>query len=380
MGIVLVNQQKTLKKLKTYSVGNTPSAPSEWGSPDWGWIEDWPKARNGFQQWRREGTRRKLRMVAIVSTHMGIGLVGDLFNVGTDFPSLVISWFLRNTCWPRNSMRTPMKLMLVHKNTILVAELETKGNNVWRSWFASAQPGSKQISNQIGWFVVTTGLGFVAEPLIVDKLTYMERQLHHFDTSKYKWNLTYRTKSESHKRKTYILLTMSGTLWTPELRGCCLVPCKLISSLVTNDRVPEVTNVKDAPWMVKLILPELDRAPNIREELINSIIGIWHLRVFEMKRPLDTNWQDHLEAWLVSMMILNQLNSFLHLTIQTRHRDLCFSAGIAPFGVVECYWTSQNCLDICHRTDFHPLHHHRTQGAERVLPREWVLSFLRVFY
>ena len=93
---------------------------------------------------------------------------------------------------------------------------------------------------------------------------------------------------------------MSGISWTPELRGRRHEPCDLISSLVTNDRVPEVTDVKDAPWTVKSISPKLDRAPDIREELIDSIISIWRLRVVETRRPFDTNWQDHLEAWLVS--------------------------------------------------------------------------------
>ena len=35
--------------------------------------------------------------------------------------------------------------------------------------------------------------------------------------------------------------------------------------------------------------------------------------------------------------MLNHPNSFLHFEIQTRHRDLCYSAGIAPFSVVERY-------------------------------------------
>lgn len=107
-------------------------------------------------------------------------------------------------------------------------------------------------------------------------------------------------ESDIRRPEPFTSSIMSATAWTPVLRGRRLEPCKLISHLVKSERVPEAKNVKDIPWTVKSISAELQGAPAIREQLIDSVVGIWRLREVEQESPFDTIWQDHLEAWLAS--------------------------------------------------------------------------------
>lgn len=95
--------------------------------------------------------------------------------------------------------------------------------------------------------------------------------------------------------------TTSGTAWTPVLNGRRLGPCELISDLVNEKSAPGLPGEEEEeiPWTIISISAELEKAPAIREELIQSIFGIWRLKMVDQEGQFDASWQDHLEAWLV---------------------------------------------------------------------------------
>lgn len=92
---------------------------------------------------------------------------------------------------------------------------------------------------------------------------------------------------------------MPRPCWVPRLNNRDLEPCALIEDLVSENNYPDPDSLQDEPWLVTALAPHLDKAPLIREELLESVVAIWRLREVDEQGPNDPIWQDHLEAWLV---------------------------------------------------------------------------------
>lgn len=92
---------------------------------------------------------------------------------------------------------------------------------------------------------------------------------------------------------------MLAKRWTPILNYRVLGPCPSISKLVSNRIRPVPGTTKDKAWTVQAIFPELDMAPAIEDELLESVVAIWRLREVQEESWDDLSWHDHLEAWLV---------------------------------------------------------------------------------
>ena len=88
-------------------------------------------------------------------------------------------------------------------------------------------------------------------------------------------------------------------VWDPELKGCVLDPCQLITDLVENSIRPDLHDGSDSDWTLQAISSELDRAPGVKEEIFETIVALWRLRQVHEGGPYEASWQDHMEAWLV---------------------------------------------------------------------------------
>ena len=87
--------------------------------------------------------------------------------------------------------------------------------------------------------------------------------------------------------------------WDPELKGRLLDPCESIADMVEEKCYPDYDVDKERDWTIDAISAELDGAPGISEELIESIVALWRLKEVEEADKCQPSWQDHLEAWLV---------------------------------------------------------------------------------
>jgi hypothetical protein len=58
-------------------------------------------------------------------------------------------------------------------------------------------------------------------------------------------------------------------------------------------------SISNPAWAEKNLGPELDKTPEAREALFDSILALWRLSVVGSKCSEDVNWQKLVSAWLV---------------------------------------------------------------------------------
>ena len=90
-----------------------------------------------------------------------------------------------------------------------------------------------------------------------------------------------------------------STPWTPSLNGNTLNACALLRDLAENDERPSFRRAEEKPWTAGAIGPELERAREARDGILESVLMIWRLNMTQEHGDEDQDWQNHLTAWLV---------------------------------------------------------------------------------
>ena len=83
--------------------------------------------------------------------------------------------------------------------------------------------------------------------------------------------------------------------WTPSLKGKHCPTSILYRSVY--DAYPN--SISHKPWAKKTLESELEKRPEAREALWESILMLWRLSLTMRKAPSTTNWLNLVSAWLV---------------------------------------------------------------------------------
>ena len=92
-----------------------------------------------------------------------------------------------------------------------------------------------------------------------------------------------------------------STPWTPSLNGNTLNACALLKDLTENDERPLFRRTEEKTWTAGAVAPELERAGEARDAILESVLVIWRLNMTQEHGDEDQDWQNHLTAWLVRL-------------------------------------------------------------------------------
>lgn len=103
--------------------------------------------------------------------------------------------------------------------------------------------------------------------------------------------------------------TIFKTPWTPSLNGNALLPCQLTKDLIFTEVVPDPRQEGEIGWSYAGLRREVSKGNALaKDAIMESVVAIWRLRERDSSASGNTEWQNHLEAWLVSATACREMS------------------------------------------------------------------------